>query len=291
MNIDCELTIANCTIIGNRAEAGGGGMWCEGFGGCSYTITNCRFIANTSDVVGGGVCLEEESSPTMTNCLFAGNSAMFAGAIYVEGYPRIENCTFAGNRALSQCGGVKKYGGAVLFRNCILWGNSDTFGNTESAQIQPGDDSHIDYCCIQGWTGTLGGVGNNGDDPCFASPGWWDQNGTLAAPNDDLWADGDYHLKSQAGRWNAGEGRWAIDEVTSPCIDAGDPLNPIGLEPFPNGGIVNMGAYGGTAEASKSYFGKPPCKTIVPGDINGDCIIDFRDFCMMALHWCEDHNL
>ncbi len=79
--------------------------------------------------------------------------------------------------------------------------------------------------------------------------------------------------------------RGTIDEVTSPCIDAGDPMSPIGLEPFPNGGIINMGAYGGTSEASKSYFGKPVCETIVAGDINGDCEINFKDFWFIALHW------
>ncbi|MBN2269207.1 MAG: hypothetical protein JXN61_01245, partial [Sedimentisphaerales bacterium] len=42
---------------------------------------------------------------------------------------------------------------------------------------------------------------------------------------------------------------------------------------------------GGTAEASKSYFGGPPCETIVAGDINGDCEINFEDFRIMALHW------
>ena len=42
-------------------------------------------------------------------------------------------------------------------------------------------------------------------------------------------------------------------------------MSPIGLEPFPNGGFVNMGAYGGTPEASKSYFGGPGCETIVAG--------------------------
>jgi hypothetical protein len=105
-----------------------------------------------------------------------------------------------------------------------------------------------------------------------------------------VWIDGDYHLKSQAGRWDANEGRWTKDEVTSPCIDAGDPASPIGLEPFPNGGIINMGAYGGTAEASKSYFGKPVRETIVAGDINGDCKVDFKDFAFMAFHWLEDHQ-
>jgi hypothetical protein len=79
-----------------------------------------------------------------------------------------------------------------------------------------------------------------------------------------------------------------VDDVTSPCIDAGDPICPIGYESFPNGGIINIGAYGGTPEASKSYFGKPSCETIVAGDINGDCTVNFLDFWLMALHWLED---
>jgi hypothetical protein len=83
---------------------------------------------------------------------------------------------------------------------------------------------------------------------------------------------------------------WEQDAVTSPCIDAGDIKIPIGLEPFPNGGVINMGAYGGTTEASKSYFGEPVCETIVAGDINGDCRIDFKDFALMAFHRLEDNN-
>lgn len=55
------------------------------------------------------------------------------------------------------------------------------------------------------------------------------------------------------------------------------------------GGIVNMGAYGGTAEASKSYFGEPVCETIVAGDINGDCKVDSADFAIMAAHWLEEN--
>ena len=81
-----------------------------------------------------------------------------------------------------------------------------------------------------------------------------------------------------------------MDEVTNPCIDAGDPVRPIGPEPFAHGGIINMGAYGGTGEASKSYFGKPACETIVAGDINGDCIVDWRDYAIMTLHWLENNN-
>ena len=117
------------------------------------------------------------------------------------------------------------------------------------------------------------GGGNISTDPLFIDPN-----------------NGDYHLKSQAGRWDAAGQSWVQDEVTSSCIDAGDPMSPIGPEAFPNGGIVNMGAYGGTIEASKSWFGKPVCETIVAGDINGDCVVDFMDFAIMAFHWLEDNS-
>jgi hypothetical protein len=127
---------------------------------------------------------------------------------------------------------------------------------------------NISYSDIQdGWLG----IGNINVDPNFAGV-----------------SSGDYHLKSQAGRWDPNSQSWVKDNVTSRCIDAGDPVSPIGLEPFPNGGIINMGAYGGTVEASKSYFGEPVCETIVAGDINGDCKVDFKDFALMAFHWLEE---
>ena len=128
----------------------------------------------------------------------------------------------------------------------------------------------------------------NGTDFSSTSPGvanFLNTNPLFADPT-----NGDYHLRSQAGRWEPATQAWIKDDVTSPCIDAGDMSSPIGLELFPNGGIVNMGAYGGTAEASKSYFGEPVCETIIVGDVNGDCKIDFVDFQIMAHHWLEDNT-
>jgi hypothetical protein len=60
----------------------------------------------------------------------------------------------------------------------------------------------------------------------------------------------DFHLKSQYGRWNGTA--WITDEITSPCIDAGDPKDDYAKEPSPNGSRINIGVYGNTAEASKS---------------------------------------
>ena len=148
--------------------------------------------------------------------------------------------------------------------NCILWGDSPE-------EIYVYDSTPvITYSDVQGgWSGP----GNINTDPCFADP-----------------CNGDYHLKSQAGRWEPSSQTWVQDAVTSPCIDAGNTNSPIGLEPFPNGGRINMGAYGGTAEASKSYFGQQTCEIIIAGDINGDCKVNFLDFRIMAFHWLQDNN-
>ena len=40
--------------------------------------------------------------------------------------------------------------------------------------------------------------------------------------------------------------------TSSPAIDRGDPLSTFSQEPTPNGGFVNLGAYGNTPQASKS---------------------------------------
>ncbi|MHC4643828.1 MAG: hypothetical protein ACYS32_19475 [Planctomycetota bacterium] len=169
-------------------------------------------------------------------------------------------------------------GGTCTIENSILY-------HRASVIVRSGATLNISYCDLEGgreriWGhGTVNwGPGNIDTDPCFARLG-------------DRQTEGDYHLKSQAGRWDPNSQTWMQDDVTSPCIDAGDHMSPIGLEPFPNGGLINMGAYSGKAEASKSYFGKPVCKTIVAGDVNGDCRINFLDFRFMALHWLEDNNL
>ncbi len=83
--------------------------------------------------------------------------------------------------------------------------------------------------------GASAGTGDVSKDPLFADP-----------------ENGDFHLKSKAGRWDPKLKRWVKDDMTSPCIDAGDPRDDFSKEPQPNGGRINMGAYGNTNEASKS---------------------------------------
>ena len=67
----------------------------------------------------------------------------------------------------------------------------------------------------------------------------------------------DVHALSSTGYFTNDGVEHVSGETNSPAIDAGDPLDPVGSEPTPNGGIVNAGAYGGTAQASKSAAGEP----------------------------------
>ena len=89
-----------------------------------------------------------------------------------------------------------------------------------------------------------------------------------ALPTDPLFVDpanGDYHLRSERGRYWPEYDVWVLDSVTSPGVDGGDPAADVGDEPEPNGELINMGAYGGTRFASMT-----PERPVCPGDMNGD---------------------
>jgi len=283
----------DCTFSRNKTFDGdGGGIWNDDVN--ELTLANCTFSNNSSKFYGGGIA-GKTNKAMMINCLFVGNKVYGepgkpydigrGGGLASYGDTILANCTFAGNwarngRAIFNDSSLKLY-------NCVLWGSDNEI-------FDPIQDSmaFIAYSNIQnGWEGT----DNINEDPLFANPGYWadaDDPNIAVEPNDPnaVWIDGDYHLKSQAGRWDPNSQIWIQDDVTSPCIDAGDPNSPIGHEPFPNGGIINMGAYGGTVGASKSYFGGPVCETIIAGDINGDCKVDFDDLMILMAHWLEDHN-
>jgi len=312
-------TIESNVITGNIAT--GGPNW-DGTGGgifaCDGLIHNNIIVNNQAFYKGGGILAYDG---VIQNNLIYGNCAKVTGGggIYCtcnypscNSCPIISNCTIVGNTTGWDCTGSYSRGGGIycstgiyhVVTNCIIRGNIADDGPEialNEYSINPVEPvvrltiSHSDVqggqsmVYVHGYCDLNWGEGNVDVDPCFAEPGYWDPNGTPEEPNDDFWGEGDYHLKSQAGRWDPNSQSWVQDDVTSPCIDAGDPMLLIGHEPFPNGGIVNMGAYGGTAEASKSYFDEPVCETIVAGDINGDCKIDFADFQLMALHWLEDN--
>ena len=160
-----HLRLTNCTFIDNEAAiAWGGGLVNEL--GSSVTIKRCRFLGNSAALRGGAI-YNAGSILSVESSLFSGNMAAMGAAIYnVGGTVNIEGCTVVENHALSSVGGILTNSGNTNVKSSVLWGNSDPGGTTEVAQLD-GAVSSVDYSCIQGLSGALGGKGNIGDDPMF----------------------------------------------------------------------------------------------------------------------------
>jgi predicted outer membrane repeat protein len=275
----------NCTFIENSSRLEGGAVNNDHW--CAPVFTGCFFTNNSATGIyaqGGAVCNNYWDEAKFSQCLFAGNSADFGGAIYsYHGSLEVINCTFAANVAGS--------GGAMYCRaedtalsNSILWGNAAEQGKEIYSEFfdrrpgtltisytdveQPDLSIHVETGDTLEW-----GPGNIAIDPCFADP-----------ENDD------YHLKSFGWRWDPEWQEWTFDRVTSRCIDAGNPASPLLDEPLsvpedPNNEYsenirINMGAYGGTAEASL-----PPIGWSLLADINNDGMVNFCDFAHTGANW------
>jgi hypothetical protein len=116
------------TVTGGNANGGvidnfGGGML--NWDNSSPTVTNCIFSGNSADA--GGGMHNGNSSPTVTNCIFSGNSARMCGGINNSySSPTVTNCIFSGNSATYYGGGIYNYGSSPTVTNCIFSGNSAT---------------------------------------------------------------------------------------------------------------------------------------------------------------------
>jgi len=204
------------------------------------------------EVAGGINCVG--SSPTISHCLIVGNRVMDPnggrGAVFcIDSNAVFENCTFSGNYGGEQGAGLYLYDSNAVLLNCIVWDNLPY-----QIAVACGLDPNITFSDVQD---TWPGQGNIDIAPCFAELGYWaDANNQNIAvePSEAnaVWVGGDYHLKSQAGRWEPYSASWVIDDVTSLCIDAGDPNSDWIAELWPHGKRINMGAYGGTPQASTS---------------------------------------
>ncbi len=277
-NLDSSSArVVGCTFVGNSSTHDGGAVVNED--NSPPLFAQCLFYTNLAKGDGGGLYCLDESSAALSNCVFTGNCAdRDGGAIMaVRATLTVTNCTLTGNGAGRWHGGIESNGGGELhLENSIVWANVDSLNGwgSEPAQVAV-DDSELvmSYCCVHGLTGTLGGIGNIGTDPLFADASRMD-----------------YHLRSQAGRWDSGRSAWTYDSQTSPCIDAGNPSQTPGDEPLtvpgePNSlsGIsirIDMGTYGGTAKASVA-----PLRWSLLADMNNDRRVDWLDLAHLAADW------
>jgi parallel beta-helix repeat protein len=243
--------ISDCTISGNSANDGGG---IYSRSGSNPIINDCTISENTAHYDGGGIWCGMGSIPIISDCNISGNSADDGAGIhcYQGGIPSIRNSVITGNTAISDGGGISCYtnsdaiinsctisrnsaasGGGVFcisnssptINNCAITDNtgegvySSNAGGTSDPQITYSDVDNNSLGDFGGDVapdlGVIVGVNANGDprDPYF--------NISL----DPMYADpdaGDFQL-----------------QVTSPCIDAGDPSTPLD----PDGTLADIGAF------------------------------------------------
>jgi hypothetical protein len=243
---------------------------------CNKGITGCTFIENWAER--GGAIAVSACSTTIRNSIPAGNRARQCGGAILSQEPvTIAACTFhensapQGNALAFLDGAGCKADSRLTVTNCILRDGGNEISNQSTTRLD------VMYCNVEGgWPGAQ----ILDADPCFAAPGRWDTNGTPDDPNDDTWIDGDYHLKSQAGRWDPAIREWVCDAATSPCIDAGDVYSSYANEPWPHGLRSNLGAYADTPEASLST--SPSGNE---ADLDRDGAVDFDDFALLARSW------
>jgi parallel beta-helix repeat protein len=285
-------TIRNCRITANRAvdwQAGGGISLLN----ASPQIVRCTITGNISQRGAGLVC--RSSSPTLRQCLIAGNisGGGYGGqgmAIYAEQSDlRVENCTIAHNVPTNQDifygSAIQCYKSTLSMTNSILWNRLPLQVESDELPVT------VTYSDIYGGSAAIQrlapGIGNITVDPCFVEAGSWDR---YPGYIDSRWTDGDYHLRSAGWRWTpfiSHGTNWVWDGQTSRCIDAGNPAAPLGDELVtapadPDGEWgwnlrINMGAYGGTREASMA----PPGWALLT-DLDNDGKVNLRDFNRLA---------
>ena len=268
--------ITRCTFIGNRAVSTTGAAsssivelintsysdWCCG-------VTNCLFIANESVAVSS----KDRYQTPLAGALLIRNSASALTS-------SVDNCTFAYNLfdLTGGSAGLCIYAGSVKVRNSIFYGNriaeSGTYGcdlklNESSSRADVdytlfGSTSESNVYNVVGAQLNMGPNVQTGDPVFYSSLADFQSlvmtTNTPAAPTVNLSA----FIPDDATLAKVLAMDAHIDSAISQAVDGGDPASDYAAEPDPNGGRVNLGAYGNTSEAHVTEAAQPS----VDGDVS-----------------------
>lgn len=278
--LDAALTVSGCAIRGNRAGRGAGVF----VNGGSGTIDGNTVENNVAEGDHGGGLFMAAPTVTITGNVIRGNEVGRAlgygwgGGLIVVGVGTSATCTYntlTGNFSASFGAEFVDEGAAAVLEHELLYANTSTAncGSEADSAIYVdggegvGSTATVRNCTVYGHLceGSIRGNGVQVEGLSTVSVVnciFWNNSG------DDFAVDGTSTLQvnytcSQEGY--AGTGNISADPQfvnvgiddyrlagTSPCIDAGDPASDYSAEPAPNGGRVDMGAYGNTAQATQS---------------------------------------
>jgi predicted outer membrane repeat protein len=228
--IECDASTAidGFTITSGNATAnyiGGGMINYES----SPTVKNCVFSGNSAGQ-GGGMA-NRHSSPTIINCTFRSNSAMYGGGgVYNTDYsdPIVTGCVFSDN-SVTLLGGGGMYSGdsSPMVTNCVFTGNLALFGG---GMYNVGVSATMVVNCTftENWASAWGGGMQNeaGANPTVTNCILWGD-----IPDEIAFAgSATVSYSNVQGAW-AGDGNIASDpkfvdpwgrlSSGSPCIDTG----------------------------------------------------------------------
>ena len=174
-----------------------------------------------------------KSTAALENILIYNNQARNGAAIYTsQSSCSLKNLTITGNMADELGGAILLSGGnRVTVKNTIFWNNYAPSGSTIAFKKTSGDDT-LDFSYSD-----------------------------IDTVKSDWLYHGEYSSEKKLFNWNEGsickDPLFADEDRSdftlqkcSPCIDSGDPLADCSMEPQPNGGRINMGAFGGTSLAA-----------------------------------------
>ena len=166
-----QHTVLNdCEFVGNSGTYGGA-IYIRS--SCSPSITCCVFEGNTASHSGGGLHIEQRCNPVLRHCTLTGNSAPIGGAVEISigSSPTLENCTLWGNSCT--------YTGTIAcYELCVLTiENSIVSFSKQGQAISCSDSDATLLCCdVYGnaggdWVGYIadqyGAGGNICEDPLF----------------------------------------------------------------------------------------------------------------------------
>ncbi len=273
-------TIARNHIWGNFGRALGGGIALHPSFGAPFTkmtIANNLIEGNVTEEHGGGILLRQGITSIINNTIVGNISAADSGAgiaLQSGAYAEITNNIIADN-----LGGSGIHVEPTSPPNLLV---DPDIGSNDLWNNQAGNYTGINYAAEP--IDRTGLEGNISADPCFVTPGHWDNNSTPADANDDYWAHGNYHIG-----------------YFSPCRDSGSDVNApnedfdANQRPIFEGfdiGAYELAIYDLSANGTVDFgdlqlllnqwlnIGAPLLM-----DLNADGIVDWRDYALLADDW------